>query len=168
MLLLIANKIIYIGNKYQLLFLKLLMFEVETYEIIKILHIVSVISWMAGLLYLPRIYVYHTSVDKGSKTDEIFQKMEYRLLKFIMNPAMILTFAFGLYLAYQIGFDLTWIHIKLTLVLILAGFHGFLSVCRKKFANGQNQHSEKFYRIINEVPTILMIVIVTIVILKPF
>lgn len=142
--------------------------EIETYEIIKILHIIAVISWMAGLLYLPRIYVYHCDVETGSKTDEIFQIMERKLLKFIMNPAMILTFIFGFYLAFQIGFDMGWVHAKITLVLILAGFHGYLAVARKKFANGQNKKSAKFYRIINEVPTILMIIIVTLVILKPF
>lgn len=138
------------------------------YEIVKILHIISVISWMAGLLYLPRIYVYHADVKVGSESDKIFQIMERKLLKFIMNPAMILSFVFGLYLASLIGFDLVWIHIKLTLVLALAGFHGFLANCRKKFANGVNNKSAKFYRIINEVPTVLMIAIVTIVILKPF
>jgi putative membrane protein len=94
--------------------------------------------------------------------------MERRLLRFIMTPAMILTFAFGLYLASEIGFGFAWLHIKLTLVLILAGYHGFLSVCRKNFAKGQNKHSQKFYRIINEVPTILMIAIIALVILKPF
>ncbi|MBL6665248.1 MAG: protoporphyrinogen oxidase HemJ [Rickettsiales bacterium] len=138
------------------------------YEIIKILHILSVISWMAGLLYLPRIFVYHCDVKTGSETDKVFQIMEKKLLRFIMNPAMILTFCSGLYLAYQIGFDLTWIHVKLTLVLLLAGFHGFLAKCRKKFENGTNDKSGKFYRIANEVPTVLMIAIVAIVILKPF
>lgn len=142
--------------------------EIELYEVIKILHIVAVMSWLAGLLYLPRIFVYHTQVSAGSEADKIFQTMEHRLLRFIMLPAMILVFIFGLYLASEIGFEFVWLHIKITLVLVLAAYHGFLSRCRKKFAAGENKHSQKFYRIINEVPTVLMILIVTLVILKPF
>ncbi len=141
---------------------------IELYDIVKILHIVAVISWFAGLLYLPRIFVYHTQVAVNSETDKIFQTMERRLVRFIMTPAMILVFAFGLYLASEIGFEFVWLHIKITLVLVLAAYHGFLSRCRKNFAKGLNKHSEKFYRIINEVPTILMIAIVALVILKPF
>ncbi len=142
--------------------------NIELYDVIKILHIVSVISWLAGLLYLPRIFVYHAQVVVGSESDKIFQTMERRLIRFIMLPAMILTFGFGLYLASEIGFEFVWLHIKITLVLCLAAFHGFLSFCRKKFEKGQNKYSQKFYRIINEVPTVLMLVIVTLVILKPF
>jgi protoporphyrinogen IX oxidase len=142
--------------------------EIEIYDIVKILHIISVISWLAGLLYLPRIFVYHAQVLKGSETDKIFQTMERKLLRYIMNPAMILTFAFGLYLASEIGFEFVWLHIKLTLVAILAFYHHLLSRWRKDFEKGQNKHSQKFYRIMNEVPTILMILIVTLVILKPF
>jgi len=144
------------------------MVEIELYDVIKILHITAVISWLAGLLYLPRIFVYHTQVAAGSESDKIFQTMERRLLRFIMLPAMILTFAFGLYLASEIGFEFIWLHIKLTLVLCLAGFHGFLSKCRKNFAAGKNKHSQKFYRLINEVPTLLMLCIIALVILKPF
>ncbi len=144
------------------------MADIELYDIVKILHIVAVISWFAGLLYLPRIFVYHSQVAVGSESDKIFQIMEKRLLRFIMLPAMLLVFCFGLYLALQIGFEFTWLHIKIALVLGLAAYHGFLSSCRKKFALGQNKHSQKFYRIINEVPTLLMICIVTLVILKPF
>ena len=144
------------------------MAEIETYDIIKILHIVSVISWLAGLLYLPRIFVYHTQVAVGSESDKIFQTMERRLLRYIMNPAMILTLAFGLYLASEIGFEFVWLHIKLTLVAVLIIYHHLLSRWRKNFEKGQNKHSQKFYRIMNEVPTLLMIAIVTLVILKPF
>ncbi len=144
------------------------MAEIEFYDIIKILHIVAVISWLAGLLYLPRIFVYHTQVAVDSDVDRMFQIMEKRLMHLIMLPAMLLVFCFGFYLASQIGFDLVWLQIKITLVLILAGYHGFLSHCRKKFKTGENKYSEKFYRIINEVPTILMLLIVTLVILKPF
>jgi putative membrane protein len=141
---------------------------IELYDVIKILHIASVISWLAGLLYLPRIFVYHAQVKVGSESDKIFQIMEKRLLRFIMNPAMILVFIFGFYLASQIGFEFVWLHIKLTLVFILTIFHCFLSRWRKAFEKGQNKHSQKFFRIVNEVPTLLMIVIVTLVVLKPF
>ena len=142
--------------------------DIEFYDIVKILHILAVISWLAGLLYLPRIFVYHSQVVAGSETDIIFQTMEKRLLRYIMLPSMLLVFIFGFYLASQIGFEFIWLHIKLTLVLILAGYHGFLSRCRKNFAKGENKHSQKFYRLINEVPTVLMIFIVALVILKPF
>jgi putative membrane protein len=142
--------------------------NIEFYDIAKILHILAVISWLAGLLYLPRIFVYHSQVVAGSETDIIFQTMEKRLLRYIMLPSMLLVFIFGFYLASQIGFEFIWLHIKLTLVLILAGYHGFLSRCRKNFAKGENKHSQKFYRFINEVPTVLMILIVALVILKPF
>ena len=134
----------------------------------KSLHIIAVISWLAGLLYLPRIYVYHCQAKIGSEMDKTFQIMEKRLLRFIINPAMILTLLFGLSLIYSIGFEFVWLHIKLTLVLGLIIFHGFLAKWRKDFEKGQNKHSQKFYRIINEVPTILMIGIVFLVIFKPF
>lgn len=142
--------------------------EIDLYEIIKILHIISLISWLAGLLYLPRIFVYHAAVSPNSETDKIFQTMERKLLRYIMNPAMILTFIFGLYLANEIGFEFHWLHAKITLVLILVFFHHLLGRWRKDFEKGQNKHSQKFYRIANEVPTVLMISIVTLVILKPF
>lgn len=144
------------------------MAEIEIYDVIKILHIAAVISWLAGLLYLPRIFVYHSQVAVGSETDKIFQTMEKRLLRYIMNPSMILVFIFGFYLASEIGFEFVWLHIKITLVLILAIFHMMLSRWRKDFEKGQNKHSQKFYRIANEVPTILMLCIIALVILKPF
>lgn len=140
----------------------------EIYEFIKILHILAIISWLAGLLYLPRIFVYHTQVSVGSESDKIFQIMEFKLLKYIMTPAMIISFGCGLYLANAFEFVGGWIHIKLFLAFILAGFQGFLGICRKNFVLGQNKHSQKFYRIINEVPTILMIIIVSMAVLKPF
>ncbi len=142
--------------------------EIEIYDVMKILHIVAVMSWMAGLLYLPRIFVYHCQVNKGSEADIIFQTMERKLMRYIMLPSIILVFAFGFYLANEIGFDLVWLHIKITLVLLLAGYHGFLSKCRKNFANGVNKYSEKFYRIINELPIVLALAIVALVVLKPF
>ena len=141
---------------------------IETYEIVKIIHIIAVISWMAGLLYLPRIFVYHTQTLVGSETDKVFQIMERRLLRYIMNPAMIVAIVCGLYLANEIGFEFVWLHIKITLIAILVFYHHFLGRCRKNFAAGKNKHSEKFYRMINEVPTVIMIAAVVLVILKPF
>jgi protoporphyrinogen IX oxidase len=140
----------------------------NTYLIIKSLHVIFVISWMCGLLYLPRLFVYHCNATKDGELDKNLQIMEFKLLKIIMNPAMILAFLSGLWLIHFIGLDAGWIHLKVTLVLILAGLHGFFAKCRKNFANGQNQKSEKFYRVINEGPALLMIFIVFLVILKPF
>jgi putative membrane protein len=134
----------------------------------KSLHIIAVISWLAGLLYLPRLFVYHSKVEVGSEMDKTFQTMERRLLRFIMNPALILVIILGLTLAYIMGFNYVWLHIKLTLVTALIIFHHLLSRWRKDFEKGQNKHGEKFYRIMNEVPTILMIAIVFLVIFKPF
>lgn len=136
---------------------------------IKSLHIIFVISWMAGLLYLPRLFVYHTRAKIGSELDLTLQIMERKLQKIILNPALILVFASGIWLivltdAFSAG---GWIHLKLLLVLLLAGFQGFLSVTRKKFIKGENKKSEKFYRIINEVPAILMVAIVILVVIKP-
>ena len=138
------------------------------YPIIKSLHIIFVIAWMCGLFYLPRLFVYHTNAKIGGELDQTLQIMERKLLRIIMNPAMILSFVFGFWLIHQVGFSGGWLHLKLALVLAMAGFHGFLAKCRKDFLNGKNKHSEKFYRVINEVPTLLMIVIVFLVILKPF
>jgi putative membrane protein len=142
--------------------------ELDIYELVKVLHIVAVISWMAGLLYLPRIFVYHSEVKIGSESDAIFQIMERKLLRYIMNPAMIVAFICGLYMALEIGFEFIWLHIKLTLVAVLLIFHGFLARMRKNFANGKNKKSAKFYRMINEVPTLAMIGIVFFVVIKPF
>lgn len=142
----------------------------DYYSWFKVGHIFSVISWMAGLLYLPRLYVYHTRVKVGSESDKIFQQMEYKLLKIIMNPAMIATYIFGLMNAYIYGFVAlgVWFHIKITAVLGLSAIHGMLARWRKDFATGNNRHSERFYRIINEVPALLMLVIIIMVIVKPF
>ena len=136
----------------------------------KTIHILAVISWMAGLLYLPRIYAYHSKVVVGSEMDKTFQLMERRLLRIIMNPAMIVTYLSGSINAYFYGIVAlgVWFHIKITAVLGLTVVHGFLAIWRKDFANGKNKHSEKFYRIINEVPTIAMIIAVSMVVLKPF
>jgi putative membrane protein len=136
---------------------------------IKALHVIAVISWMAGMLYLPRLFVYHCDTEPGSKQSETFKVMERRLLRAIINPAMIVTWLAGLYLAWSGGWFLaSWLHAKLTLVLVMSGIHGFFARCVKSFAADRNPYSQKFYRIINEVPTILMIGIVILVIVKPF
>jgi putative membrane protein len=125
---------------------------------------------MAAIFYLPRLYVYHVKAQIGSEFDKKLQVMEYRLLKIIMNPAMIMSYIFGFINAYIYGFQALgiWFHIKLTAVLILTILHAYLAKCRKDFAHGQNKHSEKFYRILNEIPPLLMIVAVVMVIVKPF
>lgn len=136
---------------------------------IKALHILAVISWMAGMLYLPRLFVYHTGVARGSEASETFKTMERRLLKGIMNPAMIVTWLSGLYIAYAFGyFRAPWLHAKLGLVLVLSAFHGYLSGRVRAFAEDRNAKSQRFYRFINEVPTLLMIGIVILVVVKPF
>lgn len=138
---------------------------------IKVLHILAVISWMAGLLYLPRLYVNHTMVRPGSETSERFKVMERLLLKAIMGPAMIVSWAAGLAMVW-LGGLLTngdgWMWAKLAFVLLLSGMHGFLSKTRKVFEVDANQRSTRFFRIVNEVPTVLMIFIVILVIVKPF
>jgi putative membrane protein len=139
------------------------------YEWIKALHVVAVIAWMAGMLYLPRLFVYHCDAETGSKQSETFKVMERRLLKAIINPAMIVTWAAGLYLAWAgHWFSAGWLHTKLFLVLVLSGVHGFFARFVKDFASDQNRFSKGFYRIINEVPAILMIGIVVLVVVKPF
>ena len=142
---------------------------ITAYPWIKALHVIAVISWMAGMLYLPRLFVYHCDAEVGSKQSETFKVMEWRLLKEIINPAMIITWLAGLYLAWS-GHWYTsgWFHAKLTLLLVLSGVHGFFSRWVKDFAADRNTRSQKFYRIINEVPTVLMIFIVILVIVKPF
>ena len=142
---------------------------VTAYPWIKALHVIAVISWMAGMLYLPRLFVYHCDAEVGSKQSETFKVMERRLLKAIINPAMIVTWLAGLYLVssghwYASG----WFHAKFTLVIILSGLHGVFSRWVKDFAADRNTRSQVFYRIINEVPTVLMIGIVVLVVVKPF
>ncbi len=139
------------------------------YEWLKAAHIIAVIAWMAGMLYLPRLFVYHADTEKGSVRSETFKIMERRLLKAIINPAMIVTWVLGLILIWQGGWYTSgWLHAKVLLVLILSGTHGFLSRVVKDFAADRNERPQKFYRMINEVPTVLMIGIVILVIVKPF
>ena len=138
---------------------------------VKALHVISMVAWMAGLFYLPRLYVYHCAVAAGSVESERFKVMERRLLKQIMTPAMIATWLFGILLVVTPGVmawhDRWWI-VKLACVLAMSGFHGACGKWRKDFIEDRNQRPEKFYRIANEVPTILMIVIVIMVIVRPF
>jgi len=139
------------------------------YEWAKALHIIAVIAWMAGMLYLPRLFVYHCDAEIGSKQSETFKVMERRLLKAIINPAMIATWVLGLYLAWSAGWYTSgWFHAKLLLVLLMSGVHGFLTSRVRDFALDRNTRSAKFYKIINEVPTVLMIGIVILVVVKPF
>lgn len=141
----------------------------DPYLWFKSLHIISVIAWMAGLFYLPRLFVYHADTDVGSEQSETFKIMERRLLKAITTPAMISSWIFGLLAAWQINaFADGWFHAKLLLVLMMSGYHGYLVRYQKAFANDQNTKSARFFRIVNEVPTLLMAVIVILVIFKPF
>jgi putative membrane protein len=136
---------------------------------IKAFHIIAVIAWMAGLLYLPRLFVYHCGAEPGSRQSETFKVMERRLLKAIMNPAMILTWLLGLWLIWDGGFlSAGWLHLKVFLVVLLSGMHGFFARWVRDFAADRNPRSEKFYRIVNELPTLLLIGIVILVVLKPF
>jgi putative membrane protein len=139
------------------------------YEWIKALHVIAVIAWMAGMLYLPRLFVYHCDAEAGSKQSETFKVMERRLLKAIINPAMAVTWLAGLYLAWAgHWFSTGWLHGKLALVIAMSGLHGFFARCVKDFAADRNKRSQRFYRLVNEVPTVLMIGIVILVVVKPF
>ncbi|MCY1706775.1 protoporphyrinogen oxidase HemJ [Pannonibacter sp. SL95] len=141
----------------------------DLYLWLKSLHVIAIIAWMAGMLYLPRLFVYHADVPVGSPQSETFKVMERRLLKAIINPAMIVAWILGLWLAYELdAFRDGWFHAKLTLVLLMSGVHGYLSRCVKVFARDENTRPARFYRILNEVPTLLMIGIVILVIVKPF
>ena len=152
----------------------LLLPPASVYLWLNAVHVIAVIAWMAGMLYLPRLFVYHCKAEPGSQQSKTFKVMEHRLLTVIVNPAMVVVWAVGLWLAWE-GPDLRygwfasgWLLAKLVLVLALSGVHGYLSRWVRDFAADQNRHSEKFYRIINEVPTLLMIAIVLLVIIKPF
>jgi protoporphyrinogen IX oxidase len=144
------------------------------YDWIKAFHIIAVIAWMAGMLYLPRLFVYHCAAEKGSIQSETFKVMERRLLRGIINPAMVATWLLGLWLAWLIAdsryalYLPGWLWAKIVLVLALSAVHGLLARWRKDFAADRNRHTQKFYRIINEVPTLLLILIVLLVVLKPF
>ena len=140
------------------------------YLLFKSIHLIAVISWMAGLLYLPRIFVYHAENIEDTNTSNIFKTMERKLFYYIMTPAMILSWIFGLMLIFTLGFSVfneLWIQLKLIFVILLTIYHFYLGKCVSNFAINQNNSSSKFYRIINEIPTILLIIIVFIVVFKP-
>ena len=141
----------------------------NSYLLLKSLHLIAVISWMAGLLYLPRIFVYHSENDNEIIT-KVFKIMERKLFYYIMTPAMILSWIFGLALIHEIGFQQLgnlWLQLKLILVLLLTAYHFYLGLLLNQFKSDQNKKTSKFYRYINEIPTLLLILIVFIVIFKP-
>jgi putative membrane protein len=142
------------------------------YLYIKALHVIAVIAWMAGMLYLPRLFVYHCAAAPGSPQSETFKVMERRLLKAIINPAMIAVWVLGLTMIWLMGMDAFaqshWLHVKLVLVLAMSGLHGWFTRWVRDFANDRNRHTAKFYRIVNEVPTLLLIAIVILAVAKPF
>ena len=142
----------------------------NTYLTFKALHLIAVISWMAGLLYLPRIFVYHSETIENKQQSETFKLMEKRLYFYIMNPAMILSWIFGILLIYTQGIDslvFLWMKIKLGLVIILTAYHFYLLIFIKDFQMDINTKTSKYFRIINEVPTILLIIIIFVVVFKP-
>ena len=145
----------------------------NTYLLFKSIHLIAVISWMAGLLYLPRIFVYHSEAVQNNRSEDLmetFKIMERRLLVYIMNPAMIVSWIFGILLIHAIGIDnfgSLWLQLKLVFVIILTIYHFFLFQCLKKFDENNNSYSSRFYRIINEIPTILLIAIILVVVFKP-
>ena len=142
----------------------------NTYLLFKSLHLIAVISWMAGLLYLPRIFVYHAENNSEANVSEIFKTMERKLYLYIMTPAMMLSWLFGLLLIHSIGFQQlgqTWMLLKLLFVIILTFYHFYLGKLLSQFKIDRNSHSQKFYRYINEIPTILLILIIFVVIFKP-
>ncbi len=140
------------------------------YLLFKSLHLIAVISWMAGLLYLPRIFVYHSETKDNEEQKKTFEVMERKLFNYIMTPAMILTWVFGIFLIHIVGLSIFfefWMQIKGLLILILTYYHFYLGRCVRIFASAQNNRSSKFYRIINEVPTVLLIIIIFLVVFKP-
>ena len=145
----------------------------NTYLLFKSIHLIAVISWMAGLLYLPRIFVYHSEVIANNKSEDLvstFKIMERRLFIYIMNPAMIASWIFGVLLIHTIGTDnlsSLWLQLKLLFVIILTMYHFYLFQCLRKFAENNNSYSSRFYRMINEIPTVTLIAIVFIIVFKP-
>ncbi len=143
----------------------------DLYPWTRALHIIAVIAWMAGMMYLPRLFVYHAGAQPGSESSEMLKIMERRLLRAIINPAMIAVFLLGGALLSTPGvadWSMGWLHAKLLLVLVMVGLHGMMSKWRKEFEADRNQRSAKFYRIVNEVPTVLLIAIVILAVVKPF
>lgn len=135
---------------------------------VKAIHVIAVISWMAGMLYLPRLFIYHCDAEKGSAQSETFKVMEQRLLRLIINPAMVVTWALGLWMAYQLYPFGYWLWVKIAAVVALSAVHGRFSKAVREFGEDRNTRSARHWRMMNEVPTLLMIVIVVMVIVKPF
>jgi putative membrane protein len=138
---------------------------------IKAFHIIAIIAWMAGLLYLPRLFVYHAQAKPGSQQSETFKLMERRLLRYITTPAMLASWALGLWLAFSGAIDWShdgWFHLKLALVIALSAFHGLLAMWTRDFALDRNRRPARFYRVANEIPTLLMIAIVILAVVRPF
>jgi putative membrane protein len=147
----------------------MLMFLSDHIDWIKAFHVIAVIAWMAGMLYLPRLFVYHSEVPVGSPQSEMLKKHEMLLLRRIVNPAMIAVWILGLTLAYVTGaYEDTWLQIKFLLVIVMSGLHGFFAASAKRFARDANTRSTRFWRMINEVPFVLVIFIVVLVVVKPF
>jgi protoporphyrinogen IX oxidase len=141
----------------------------DLYLWIKALHVIAVISWMAGLFYMPRLFIYHTDAQPGSPQSETFKVMEQRLLRVIMNPAMVLTWIFGLYLAWSVySFQGAWLRAKIGLVILLTAVHMFFARAARAFGRDENRRSARYWRFMNEAPTLLMIAIVILVVVKPF
>jgi putative membrane protein len=139
------------------------------YPWLKAAHVIAIIAWMAGMLYLPRLFVYHCEAEPGSRQSETFKLMERRLLRVIINPAMVASWALGLWLAWAGGwYAAGWLQAKVVLALLLSGLHGFCVRWVRAFGADRNLHSQKFYRIINEVPTVIMIGMVILAVVKPF
>ena len=145
-------------------------FLLDYYFWLKSIHLIAVISWLAGLLYLPRLFVYHATAEKGSELSETFKIMERRLLRIIMNPAMIIAWVFGGLMLYADNslFEQAWMHVKLLSVSLMTIMHHIFAKWFKAFVKDENKQTEKIFRIANEVPTILMIIIVIMAIAKPF
>ena len=147
--------------------------SMNIYLLFKSIHLIAVISWMAGLLYLPRIFIYHSEAIRNNKSEDLmstFKIMERRLFIYIMNPAMITSWIFGILLIYSVGIDnlnFLWLQLKLAFVIFLTIYHFFLFNCLRKFTENSNPYSPRFYRIINEIPTVLLIAIIFIIVFKP-
>ncbi len=146
----------------------LFLFPDQTYEWVKAVHIIAVIAWMAGMLYLPRLFIYHCASEPGSDKSETFKVMERRLLRIIINPAMLVTWVLGLWLVWRGDWLMApWFWVKFACVIALSAAHGHFSAAVRRFAEDSNDKSERYWRLMNEVPTILMIVIVIMVVVKP-
>ena len=147
----------------------ILAFGADAYLWVKAIHVIAIISWMAGMLYLPRLFVYHSETPVGSAQSETFKVMEQRLLSLITTPAMVIAWVLGLWLAWKSGYwAAPWLHAKVALVLALSGLHGYLSAATRAFREDRNTKPARHWRIVNEIPAVLMVAIVILVVVKPF